>query len=65
MGPRYCLGEQLAKAELFLFLTSIVQRFEVKGDTSSLPSFDEGVFGAAYVPKYFEVSFIPRSGGQH
>lgn len=62
LGPRYCLGEQLAKVELFLFLSSIIQRFEVQGDRSTLPSFHEGVVGIAYVPKYFEVSFISRDG---
>lgn len=61
IGPRYCLGEQLARMEIFLFLISIVQRFEVRSDPSSpLPTIHESNLGLADVPKLFDVSFIPR-----
>ncbi|XP_039261731.2 cytochrome P450 2B1-like [Styela clava] len=60
-GPRYCMGDQMAKIELFLFLTSIVQRFNViAGSKHHLPSLNDGVFGVVYVPPDFEVRFESR-----
>lgn len=61
IGPRMCLGEQLARMEIFLFLTGLVQRFELCADPSKpLPNFNDGVLGFAYVPNEFSVSFKPR-----
>jgi len=37
-GKRVCLGESLARMELFLFITSLVQRFIIKPqDPEKLP----------------------------
>merc|ERR1712107_105094 len=46
IGKRQCLGETLAKAELFLFSTGILQQFEIKPEINGeLPSenYDNGV----------------------
>ena len=32
VGPRHCLGEQLARMEIFIFLVSLVQRFKFLPD---------------------------------
>ena len=60
-GRRVCLGESLAKTELFIFLVSLVQKFELKPkDSSNLPQLD-GKLGATYSPKPFEIRAVTRS----
>ncbi|CAJ1055688.1 cytochrome P450 2J2-like isoform X1 [Xyrichtys novacula] len=58
-GKRVCLGEQLAKMELFLFLTTLLQRFTfcpLPGETPSL----EGVQGFTNSPAEFRMLAVPR-----
>ncbi|ESO92157.1 hypothetical protein LOTGIDRAFT_217014 [Lottia gigantea] len=60
IGKRNCLGESMAKMELFLFLSTLIQRFDfkpVKGN--NLPGFT-GTFGVTHIPKKFKVHAIPR-----
>ncbi|XP_041428028.1 cytochrome P450 family 2 subfamily A member 6 gene 3 L homeolog isoform X1 [Xenopus laevis] len=61
IGKRVCLGEGLARMEIFLFLTSILQRFELKChmdpediDISPVP------FKAASTPRPYELYITPR-----
>ena len=55
MGPRNCMGESLARSELFLFLTSMLQRFTFRMvDPENPPSLD-GKQGISYAPRMFEV----------
>ncbi|XP_039217806.1 cytochrome P450 2A13-like isoform X3 [Crotalus tigris] len=60
-GNRYCFGEHLARAELFLFLTSILQHFHFK---SAVPPEDIDLspmlLGFATIPQTYEISVIPR-----
>ena len=37
VGPRHCLGEQLAKMEVFIFLTGIIQKLKVLPDPENPP----------------------------
>ncbi|XP_039258438.2 cytochrome P450 2U1-like [Styela clava] len=61
LGPRYCLGKRLAKAELFIFITGIVQWFKILPDPENpLPSFHEGVEGGVHAPHDFNVIFSRR-----
>ncbi|KAL5011840.1 hypothetical protein ScPMuIL_010391 [Solemya velum] len=59
-GRRVCLGESLARMELFLFLTSILQRFRITApENGELPSLT-GTFGLVHQPEPYRLCVIPR-----
>lgn len=61
-GIRVCLGEALAKMELFLFLSWILQRFTLSVPPGHpLPSL-EGKFGVVLQPVKYKVKATPRPG---
>ncbi|CAG7719037.1 unnamed protein product [Allacma fusca] len=58
IGKRNCIGESIARDEIFLFITNILYKFNVictekKPDLSPMQ-------GVALVPKPYEVMFSPR-----
>ncbi|XP_004580104.2 cytochrome P450 2C14-like isoform X2 [Ochotona princeps] len=59
-GKRVCAGEGLARMELFLFLTSILQNFTLKPpvDTKEIDT-TPLVSGFIHVPPFYKLSFIP------
>ncbi|NWX27103.1 CP2H1 protein, partial [Notiomystis cincta] len=61
IGKRICAGEGLARMEIFIFLTSILQNFTLKPvvdhkDIDITPV----VSSLANAPPSYEVSFVPR-----
>lgn len=60
IGKRQCLGETLAKVELFLFFTNLVHQFSFEPATAGeLPSEDYAP-GVTLLPKQFSARLIPR-----
>lgn len=60
LGRRICLGEGLAKAELFLFAVNILQKYQVVPENpNSLPSF-ESVLGITRAPLPYKLRLIKR-----
>ncbi|XP_028710945.1 cytochrome P450 2A8 [Peromyscus leucopus] len=61
IGKRYCFGENLAKMELFIFFTTIMQNFHFKSpqapqDIDVSPQY----VGFGTIPRRFTMSFLPR-----
>ncbi|XP_061181536.1 cytochrome P450 2B4-like [Saccostrea echinata] len=60
MGRRVCLGESLAKMELFLFFTRFLQKFEIKPENSECLPPLEGTFGLTHMPQAFKIRLSKR-----
>uniref|UniRef100_A0A8C8S4I4 Uncharacterized protein n=1 Tax=Pelusios castaneus TaxID=367368 RepID=A0A8C8S4I4_9SAUR len=61
LGKRYCFGEMLARMELFLFLTSILQNFSFRSplDPKDI-DISPKLVGFATFPRSYEICLIPR-----
>ena len=59
-GRRLCLGESLARMELFLYVSNLVQRFRfLPPENGTLPSL-EGILGIVYTPKPYRIRAVVR-----
>ncbi|XP_078491645.1 cytochrome P450 2B2-like [Ciona intestinalis] len=62
IGCRSCLGEKLARNEVFLLLANIIKGFEILPDPGSkeLPDYKDGINGFLYVPYDYKIVAKPR-----
>lgn len=60
VGRRMCLGDVLARMEMFMFFACIMHQFDMLPEPDvELPSL-EGTVGATIAPEEFRVRFVPR-----
>ena len=60
IGSRNCLGENLAKSEVFLFIVTTLQKFEVLPNSyAAVPSM-EGVSGVVNTPPKYQIVMKER-----
>nr|Q92113.1 RecName: Full=Steroid 17-alpha-hydroxylase/17,20 lyase; AltName: Full=17-alpha-hydroxyprogesterone aldolase; AltName: Full=CYPXVII; AltName: Full=Cytochrome P450 17A1; AltName: Full=Cytochrome P450-C17; Short=Cytochrome P450c17 [Squalus acanthias]AAB34256.1 cytochrome P450c17 [Squalus acanthias] len=64
-GTRVCLGEMLARMELFLFTSWILQRFTVQVPPGYPPPDKEGKFGIVLQPLKFKVQLKLRKAWEN
>lgn len=61
-GPRVCVGESLARLELFLFLSSLLQRMSFRLPDGVSPPNLQGRLGVVLQPLPYKVVVSPRPG---
>ncbi|XP_040262413.1 cytochrome P450 2G1-like [Bufo bufo] len=60
-GKRVCAGEGLARMELFLFFTNILQHFKLTPEREFTDNDIKPLMaGFSNIPKFYRMSFIPR-----
>ena len=60
LGRRQCLGEGLAKAELFLFFSSLLHQFTLRPEVEGQPPSEDYCPGLTVLPKVFHVVLTSR-----
>lgn len=65
VGRRTCLGDVLTKMEFFLFLSTLIQRFELHVPPKHEMPTVTGTIAASIVPQPFFVSLIQRPTSGH
>lgn len=61
VGRRMCLGDVLARMEMFMFFAGMMHQFDVETEAGAAPPSLEGTVGATIAPKAFRVKFVPRA----
>ncbi|KAF7650160.1 hypothetical protein LDENG_00130380 [Lucifuga dentata] len=61
-GPRVCVGESLARMELFLFLSSLLQRMSFRVPDGVPPPNLQGRLGVVLQPLPYKIAVTPKAG---
>ncbi|KAI8747687.1 cytochrome P450 2J1 [Biomphalaria glabrata] len=61
VGRRVCLGESMAKTELFLYLSSLIQRFHLLPVHPDQPPPMDYIYGLTMIPKPYQLKLIERN----
>jgi len=56
-----CLGDVLTKMEVFLFLSSLLQQFDLCVPHNEEPPLAMGIEAATMAPRPFKVCAVPRN----
>lgn len=59
-GRRSCLGEPLARMELFLFFTCLLQRFRFSVPAGQPRPSDQGTYALLVAPPPYQLCAVPR-----
>ena len=59
-GKRSCMGEQLARQEIFLFAATLLQQFDIRPPEGKERIDDTWKFAHVVAPLPFKIRFIPR-----
>ena len=62
LGRRQCLGETLARAELFLFFTALVQHYTLLPETAGRVPAEAWQLGVTSLPAPFKLRLVQRAG---
>ncbi|CAH0604588.1 unnamed protein product [Chrysodeixis includens] len=61
VGRRMCLGDVLARMEMFMFFACMMHQFDLQMEVGDAAPSLEGTVGATIAPQAFRVKFNPRS----
>ena len=61
IGKRQCLGETLAKSELFIFFGGILQHFKIEEENPGILPSEDYIVGATTLPQPFKIRLVKRN----
>ncbi|KAL4233346.1 monooxygenase [Mactra antiquata] len=60
LGPRSCIGETLARIEIFLFVAGLVKKLKIYPEKDGILPDTEGILATTYNPKPFKIRVYKR-----